>query len=496
MRIAIAGFLHESNTFATSKTGLKSFGDAQWDYGEALISRWENAHHEIGGMLEGCRAEGVELVPVMAASATPGGVITEEAYEHLLTELLDGLRAAGPFDGLLLALHGAMVSENHPSADGETLRCVRAALGSDVPLVVTLDMHANISPTMVDAATALVVYRTYPHVDQRARGIEASNLIVRILRDGVRPCMAYRKLPLLIHIVRQYTGAGPFARVFSELERIVSMPEMLSASVAPGYIYADVADMGVSVLTVSDGNPAFAEAQADALADYVFGLRYELNAALPGVCEAVHQAKVSPGTVCLMDSGDNIGAGSPGDATFILEELLLQGVPKICTIVYDPEAAAVCSERGEGGEVSLEVGGKTDKKHGRPIPIFGKIHRLDRGVFEEPEARHGGTRLFDQGASAVIRTDNGHTIIVNSLRIMPTSLHQLLSLGVVPEEHKAIIVKGVTAPLAAYAPIASAIVPVDSPGVSQAGPESFTYLHRPIPLFPLENVADWRLPNS
>ena len=492
MRVAIAAFMHESNTFATQKTGLQQFHDAQWDYAGDLIPTWKDAHHEIGGMLQGCGEAGLTLVPVMAASATPSGMVTAEAYEHIVQSLLKHLGQARPFDGLLLALHGSMVAEHYPNADGETLRRVREHLGPEIPIVTTLDMHANISSAMVTHATALVVYRTYPHVDQRARGIETAMLMGRILRGEARPCMAHRKLPLLIHIVQQYTGSGPLADVFREVERIANAPGMLAASVAPGYIYADVADMGVSVLTVANGNAALAESQADVLADFVFNMRGDLNAALPDVAKAVRQTKATTGTVCLMDSGDNIGAGSPGDATFILAELLRQGVPQICTVVYDPEAAKTCFKAGEGSQVALSVGGRTDRQHGDPVFIQGRVIRLHDGVFEESEARHGGTRRFDQGPTAVIGTDDGHTIIVNSLRVMPTSLQQILSLGIDPKQQRAIIVKGVTAPRAAYDPIADHVIAVDSPGVSQAGPESFVYKNRPKPLFPLEEIRDWR----
>lgn len=496
MRVAIAAFMHESNTFATQRTGLQQFRDAQWDYGADLIATWKVAHHEIGGMLQGCGEAGLDIVPVMAASATPSGMVTAEAYEHIVGGLIEHLDQAQPFEGLLLALHGSMVSEHYPDADGETLRRVRERLGPDFPIIATLDMHANVSAAMAVHATALIAYRTYPHVDQRERGIEAAQLMARLLRGEAHPCVAHRKLPLLIHIVQQYTGSGPLAEVFREVERIAAQPGMLSVSVAPGYIYADVADMGVSVVAVADGDLKLAENQADALAEFVFGMRGELNAALPGVEEAVRLAKDTPGTVCLMDSGDNIGAGSPGDATFILSELLRQGVPNICAVIYDPDAAKACFEAGVGASVALEVGGKTDTKHGTPVAIPGSVVRLHDGVFEEPEPRHGGTRLFDQGPTAVIATEEGHTIVVNSLRVMPTSLHQLLSLGIDPQRHKAIIVKGVTAPRAAYDPIAARVIAVDSPGVSQAGPESFVYHNRPRPLFPLELVQDWQSPTS
>ena len=486
MRIAIAGFLHESNTFSRDLTTYRNFEEGYLHRGTDLIPVWREAHHELGGFIAGCEERGVEMVPLIAASATPKGPVAADAYDAIVDELCAMLRDAVPYDGVLLALHGAMVSEQHASADSETVRRVREVIGREMPLAVSLDMHANIAPPMAELPDITVAYRTYPHVDQRERGVECARHMAGMVRGEIRPAQAHRKLPLLIHIWRQYTGAGAMAEILRELEHTASLPGVLSASVAPGYIYADVPYMGVSVLVTTDNDRASAEAETERLASFVYEKRHELNAALPGVEEAVRRAKEIVGTVCLMDSGDNIGAGGPGDSTILFHEILRQGVPRACVVLYDPDAAKTCAALGEGKAVRLDAGGKTDTHHGAPVPIDGTIRRIHDGVYIEPEPRHGGARRFDQGLTAVIDTNDGHTVVVNSLRVMPTSLHQLLSLGIDPKHHKTITVKGVTAPLAAYAPIATEVIAVDSPGVTQAGPEAFVYKHRPRPLFPLD----------
>jgi len=491
MRIGIAGFLHESNTFSTDLTTYRNFEEGFLHRGPDLIPVWRDAHHELGGFIAGCEECGIEMVPLLAASATPKGPVAATAYDAIIDELTARLRDAAPLDGVLLALHGAMVSEQHPSADSETIRRVRTAIGDATPLIVSLDMHANIATPMAALPDITVAYRTYPHVDQRDRGIECARLMARIVRGEIRPTQAHCKLPLLIHIWRQYTGAGPMAEILRELERTAALPGVLSVSVAPGYIYADVPCMGVSVMVTTNDDRPRAESETKRLASFIFDKRHELNAALPGVEEAVRRAGEIDGTVCLMDSGDNIGAGGPGDSTILFHEILRQGVPRACVVLLDPEAANACAQRGEGKTIRLTVGGKTDTNHGAPVPIEGTILRIHDGVYIEPEPRHGGTRRFDQGLTAVIQTTDGHTIVANSLRVMPTSLQQLLSLGIDPTQHKAITVKGVTAPLAAYAPIASEIIAVDSPGVTQAGPEGFVYKNRPRPLFPLDEGVEW-----
>jgi microcystin degradation protein MlrC len=327
-------------------------------------------------------------------------------------------------------------------------------------------------------------------VDQRQRGLEAAALLQRVVRGEIEAHMAFRKLPLLIHIVQQFTSDGPMADIFREVSRLNDEPHVLSVSVLPGYIYADVPDMGVSVVVVAD-NPHAAERAADELAAYVFSMRAALNAELPDTVTAVAEAIRTPGTVCLMDGGDNIGGGGPGDATILLAEILRQRGERACVVLLDPEAVKTCEEAGAGGEVSLEVGAKTDDQHGSPVVIHGTVRGLSDGRFVEAEARHGGMRDCDQGPTAIVDTDDGHTVVLNSLRIMPTSLNQLTSLGLTPTDFELIVVKGVTAPREAYDPIAAKVIAVDTPGVTRAGPETFVYANRPKPLYPLEPDTQW-----
>ncbi len=489
MRIALAGFMHESNTFSEVPTTLQQFRDGYLAYGADLIPVWEDAHHEMGGFIQGAQENGFEAVPILMGSATPSGPLTEETYEKIVGDIIDGLKKAGPLDGLLLALHGAMVCDAHPDADGETLQRLRAELGPDFPIVLTLDLHTNVSLRMVENATATITYRTYPHIRQRYRGLEAAALIAQTVRGEVRPVQAMRKPLLLLHIVQQYTGAGAMAEIVAEVERIASSPGILSASFAPGYIYADVAKMGPTAIVVADGDPERAEAEVQRLADFVWERREALNATLPDPETAVREAAAHPGRpVSLMDCGDNIGGGSPGDSTILLAEILKQGVPDCLVALCDPESVRTCVEAGVLNTVSLNVGGKTDNRHGEPIPIQGRVRMIADGKFIEPEPRHGGKRFHNVGLTAVVETPEGHLIILNSLREAPMSLQQILSLGIRPETRKIIVVKGATAPRAAYDPISAKVIPVDTPGVSAAGPESFTYHNRPKPLYPLDPV--------
>src|SRR4051794_5603139 len=195
-----------------------------------MLARWSGAHHELGGMLSGLKIAGVEAVPCMATFAVPSGAITAEAFEQIAGELLDSVRAVLPVDGLLVALHGATASVDYPDADGEFLRRLRELVGQDLPIVVTLDLHANVSEAMVRHSTAITAYRSNPHLDQEQRGKEAAALIARILAAEVRPVQALKTPPFFAQISRQYTSAEPASLFYQDLQTVLQWPGILSAS--------------------------------------------------------------------------------------------------------------------------------------------------------------------------------------------------------------------------------------------------------------------------
>ncbi|MBK8021834.1 MAG: M81 family metallopeptidase [Chloroflexi bacterium] len=251
MRIAIGGIMHESNTFSPVPTRLADFSVQR---GGEIVMWWAKAHHEVGGFLEGAAQFGFEPVPLLMASATPGGTVSAEAFEALAAEMVALLRGVDRVDGLLLALHGAMVSENYSDGDGEILRRVRDVMGSELPIVVTHDLHANVSEQLVRNCTALVVYKTYPHLDHRERGIQVAKIVARSARGEVTPVQAMVKPPMMINIVRQYTSAEPIEQIMDAVRDVENTVGVLAASLAEGYQYADVEEMGPSFVVVTDGD--------------------------------------------------------------------------------------------------------------------------------------------------------------------------------------------------------------------------------------------------
>lgn len=439
--------------------------------GEAMRERWTGAHHELGGFFAGCAAEGLEAVPGFATYAVPSGTIAAEDFERLADSLINAIQ---PVDGLLVALHGATVSEAFPDADGEILRRIRARVGPDLPIVVTLDLHANISQQMLAHCNAIIAYRTNPHLDQRERGEDAARLLAGIFRGDVKPVMALAATPLAVPISAQNT-ANLF--LFDDLREVLNCPGILSASVALGFYYADVEEMGTSFLAVANGDRALAEHAVQWMSDRAWERSRELLPTLPSAAEAVAAAITSAAKpVALMDIGDNVGGGSPGDSLVLFEECLRQGARNVLTVIHAPDKVDLCVAAGVGAQVSLGFSS-------------GTVRLLSDGLFTERKVRHGGWTHCDQGLTAVVETAENHTIVLTSRRMAPMSLEQIRSAGVIPESKDILIVKGVIAPQAAYREVAASIVLVDTPGPTANDPASFDYKHRRRPMFPMEPNA-------
>jgi microcystin degradation protein MlrC len=477
-RVAVASLMHESNSFNPALTPLADFRIAP-----ASIDGWNQGSTELAGFLSEAPSQGIEPVAVFAAIATPSGPVAEEAFESLLQQLLGNLSACGPVDGVYLALHGAMVAEHIPHADEETVRRVRSLIGPRIPLVVTHDFHANISPETVALSTALITYQQNPHIDTKQRGQRAASLLGRTLRGEIQPVQAIVKPPMVWNIIFQNTFAEPLMPVVRQSIELEAQPGILSASVAGGYQYADVPFMGPSVIVVADKDVQLAQVQAQRLSDRLWNLRNDVRLQLPDPASAVKEAMAAETfPVALFDAGDNVGGGSAADSTFLLAELLRQNASGWVLTLSDPDAVREALRAGPDGAFAMPVGGKRDTLHGEPVPVRGKVRSLHAGRYVEPEVRHGGTRYHDLGPSAVIEVEGStpdlqNLLLLTTLRTCPFSIHQLVSCGIYPDRQKILVVKGTVAPRAAYEPVAKKITLVDSPGSTAVNPARFSYQH-------------------
>lgn len=484
MRIAVGGIYHESNTFFAQPMTLEGFAEGQFHRGEDIPQKWACTCSEMAGFLEGAQNFGFDIVPTLIAWGMPSGALTDETFEALASELIQRLKSAAPLDGVLLSLHGAMVANSYPDADGELLRRVRTAIGPKLPLVVTLDFHANLTDQMVQHADVFIGYKTYPHVDQVERGLEAANVMRQMLTEGLQPHMVLSRRPLLPHILSQATDRAPMSEIMAAAANAQREPGIISVTVAAGFPYTDVPHAGFGVLAVGETRAA-ACAVAERVADLGWQRRAEFAREIPNATDAVKAAIAAPdGLTMLVDVGDNVGAGTPGDGTVLLKELLKQGARDALVLLCDQHAVAACNAVGVRRRTFLRVGANLDRHHGQPVEIEGTVRLLSDGVYRNVgDMRHGV--LEDQGRTAVI--DTGSILVVLTERRQPMwNLQQLRSLGIEPRSLRIIVVKAAIAYRAAYLPIAARIIEVDTPGLSAANVRHFNYTQLERPMYPLD----------
>lgn len=492
MRIGIIAILHESNTFVRQPTTLERFQEDLYLEGEPIRERLADSHHEIGGFfagLEECNAAGdVVAVPILATRATPAGVIEATAWSQIVQRMLELTSAAGDLDGILVAPHGAAVSQQALDADGFWLAQLRTHVGNDLPIIGTLDAHANLSQQMVDACTALIAYRTNPHLDQRERGMEAARLIVRTVRGEVRPTMAASFPPMIINIEKQCTSEPHLRPLYELADQQLTRRGVLSNSILLGFPYADVRELGSATIAVTDNDVLLATNIADELADAMWDRREDMVAELIDVPNALSLCQADPKSrICLLDMGDNVGGGSAGDGTSLVEALLAKRIGPSFVCLYDPDAVETCIASGADARATITCGGHVDNQHGKPIKVDARVVSLHSGRFREEAPRHGGIVQFDQGATAVIEVADGlMTIMLTSRRMVPFSLQQLISCELDPKQFRILVAKGVNAPIAAYREVCHKFIRVNTIGSTCADLEQLKFKHRRQPLFPFE----------
>ncbi len=405
VRIAIGQFMEESNTFVRQQADLDHFRATQLLYGDEILPRLRGTRAEVGGFLDVLVPAGVEVVPTVAANAVSSGPVTRAAFDHVKDALLERLGAAGRLDGVLLALHGAMVLEDAPDGEGELLAAVRKAIGPAVPLVATLDLHATITARMVQEADALVGYDTYPHIDLYETGAKAATLLLRSVRGEVRPVTLFARAPMLVPAEGQGTENQPMAGLMAEAKRLQARPGVLAVSLFPVQPWLDIPDTGFSVMAVADGPRRAAEIEpmVRQLAWQAWERRRGFAADLLTVDDAIRQALAAEGgPFILSESADSTGSGSPGDSAHVLERLLALDVRERCLVtVVDAPAVARAIVAGVGADVTTTVGGTLDSRYNRPVPVAGRVRILSDGRYISSDKKSLGVE-FQMGRAAVI----------------------------------------------------------------------------------------------
>ncbi|MDP6875427.1 MAG: M81 family metallopeptidase [Alphaproteobacteria bacterium] len=479
-RIAIAGFLHETNTFAPLQASWDDFVRAEsfpgLTFGEEILSVMPGKNIAIAGFMDQARSLGHELAPVAWCCAIPSAHVTEHAFETYMTILLEGLEAAAPFDAVYLDLHGAMCSESFEDAEGEILRRVRRQLAPDVPLVVSLDLHSNTTRTMFDNCDGLIAYRTYPHVDMADTGRRAARYLDHLLRrqDGP-PAKAHRAIPFLMPLTGQCTMAEPALGTYARLAELETAAGVRSISFTPGFPPADIWDCGPVVVAYGDD-----QAAADSAADALYNAILEQEAAfqVPRLTpnEAVSQAIVSNAhkPYVLADVQDNCGAGATSDTTGLLRSLVEQGADRaVVGALVDPEVAAQAHAAGQGAEIDVALGGKIYTDGDPPFRGRFKVIALGSGSFTCTGPFYKGATP-NLGPMALLRI-GGVSVVVSSNRMQAADKEIFRHLGCEPEEQKILGLKSSVHFRADFTDIAEQILVVEAPGASIDRPESLPY---------------------
>lgn len=467
-RIAIGGFLHETNTFGPSPADYAAFdggsGYGPVRRGDEIMDDLASVNAAIAGAIRLGRARNWEMVPTLWCAASPSAHVTRDAYERIAGELIERIAAAAPLDGVFLDLHGAMVCEHLDDGEGALLAALRARIGPDVPVVVSLDLHANVTPQMVAMADLLESYRTYPHVDMADTGARAAQALAGML-GGARPEKAFLQAPYLSAIAWQSTWAEPARGLYARLAELAQGVTAMSFNM--GFPAADFPDCGMSVLAYGPGADAAAHAMMDAVVAAEPQFTGRVYAPDEGVIEALRLARGASLPVVLSDTQDNPGAGANSDTTGMIRAMLAVGAPGAVGNFFDPAAARAAHAAGEGARVRLALGGRSQPGDS-PLEAEFTVERLTDGVFPAPGPFYGG-RVLQMGPSAALRLGDVR-IALTSAKAQMADREQFRSLGITPEAEKILVVKSSNHFRADFQPHASAVLVCAAPGPMAVSP--------------------------
>ena len=493
-RVLIAQFMHETNTFSKLKTTLEDYRKRWLIEGEEMVPRFTGTKNEVGGYIDSVKKYGWEPVWAAAANATPSGKLTKETWEHIRDLILNAAKKAGKLDAICLSLHGAAVTETEDDAEGALLEALRAIVGPEIPVVATLDLHANATVKMARHANALVSYRTYPHIDGYERAVLAAALVQDALEGKKKPtCLLVQPAMLQGADSGKTTQPGLMRDLLAKADAFEKEPGINVVSVQAGFTWADIPYTGPSIAVSHEpGAEGRAKEAAAAILDEIWKRRTENTSNFRPVAEAIAAAKAGvgkEGPLVVADGTDNPGGGGYNDTTPVLQALIDAKVDNVAFgTIYDPGTVQQAIAAGVGAEIDVELGGHTDPSMGAPVKARALVKMLSDGSFKNDGPMNAGVET-SMGPTAVLRI-GGIDVVTISNRIQTIDLQVFLSQGIDPRSKSVVVVKSVQHFRAAYAPIAREIVLVDSGGI--CSPDitrlKFTKLRRPI--WPLDGVND------
>jgi microcystin degradation protein MlrC len=494
MRIAFAEIAQETDSFSPMVANLADFQAFGLFFGDEILERMRGVG-PIGGFMQVAaeQAPVVELLPLVRAWAGAGGTISAKTLDFLTEHLISSLKKSLPVDAIYLALHGAAASENEDDVEGYILSAVREIVGDSIPIAVCLDHHANITQRMVDCADVLIGHETQPH-DPIATGRKTARVLFAMLKDELHPTVAWQKIPMITPQDQFLTSQGPMKEWFDLARQMESRPGVIDVSPYPMQPWLDVAEGGWAVVVHTENNPALARSLAAESAAKAWGLREQFwKSDRVAAADAVRQAvAAATGLIILSDTGDSVYGGAPGDGTCILRELVEQEVPCIALVpIVDVEVVDKAMSAGVGSRITVNLGGKVDRVFSRPVRVTGRVAAVSQGVTVELPDRGvcdvGRTALLEVGQVRIVVLDQ-RTFAIN---------HPVLytHLGLEIDQARIVVVK-TASNFQFFSRWRNGLIRVDSPGLTQSDLTAFEWKRIPRPVYPLDDIRDWQVPQS
>ncbi|MAH84441.1 MAG: hypothetical protein CBB68_08940 [Rhodospirillaceae bacterium TMED8] len=489
-RVLTGLFGHETNTFSRLSTTIVEFSDYLLAYGDEIPNAVKGTVIEPNGVEEVAEFYNWELVRSVVAWATPSGRVTRDAWNSCVGHVLRTAEEGGTLDGVLFNLHGAMATDDHDDAEGVFLEELRRIIGPDIPVAITLDLHANVTDKMAQHANIISAYRTYPHVDQIDTVKRAAAILDRAMVGKIKPISHIARRAMLTGLDSgRTTSKTPMTEILSQADQQEAAdPNVLLISVQAGFCPADLDQAGPSVVVCGNGRNERYQAIAETFMDFAWETRhFDSNVYLSVDATMARLKELGPsnGPIVIADCSDNPGSGAYGDSTFLLASMLQSNLDNAAfATIFDPKAASQLQKERINARVTLEIGGKTDPKYGPPLRVTGRIVSHTDGSYLARGPRWGGTTQ-QLGPTAVLRVD-GIDIVVASRRLQCTELETFYHTGIDPREKKVLAVKSLHHFRAAYAPIASHILICDSGGLATKDLTKLPYENLRRPIYPLD----------
>ena len=474
-KILLMEFKHETNVFTPAPADEAAFCSHRMLAGQESLDFHRTIGSEYRAFLDVLeKRDDVELIPTVSLNANPSGPVTTSVYEFVKSHVLGAIREHSPLTAILISFHGAMVAEGHHDGEGDLLEMIRELVGMDIPIISSLDLHANVTEKMARYANALVPFEKYPHIDDYETGYAAAELMDETLNGTLKPAMAFRKIPYLLPMFP--TDEPEMQALYAKTKELQSIPGMRMVRFAHGFFQADIEELGMSVMAIANGDQALAERVADEMEAAILAAKPSLKRHYPTLDEALDRA-IMPGDkpVILADASDNPGAGGLGDTTHILRRILERGITGCAmALLVDPESVAACEKAGVGAEVELDLAGKSDPAYsGGPLHVKAYVKMITDGKYRNKGLVARGT-IMKLGKAAVVEIA-GNLVIISSVPKQPYDTEIFRAHGITLEDQKIIVVKSTVHYRAAYGPYARAMIALALPGYAVPVPEGFDY---------------------